>query len=104
MATLSGLFMGTSAPLVKNATEDVSLQNLVAETPMLPLKKGKLAKAGGGKAELYRLQRQQKAEAKAAAGKRQQKTVLLTKEADDQHDYMANLDISILSKYTRMQA
>ena len=96
--------MGTSAPLVKKgAGEDVTLQNLVAETPMLPLKKGKLAGAGA-RAEMYRLQRQQKAEAKAAASKQQQRTVLLTKEADDHHDYMTNLDISVLSKYTRVQA
>ena len=49
---------------------------------MLQLKKAKLGKSVN-KAEVYRLQRQQRAEAKAASRKQQQRTVLLTKEMDD---------------------
>ena len=55
-AALSGLYMGQSAPLRGKDVEEVSIQHLVAETPMLQLKKAKLGKSAN-KAEVYRLQR-----------------------------------------------
>ena len=59
-ASLAGLYMGQSAPLGKKDVEDVSLQALVAETPLIQLKKAKLGKATD-KAAVYRMQREQKA-------------------------------------------
>ena len=80
---MSGLYMGQSAPLGRGRDiEDVKLSNLVAESPLIVLKKAKLGKSAN-KAEVYRMQKQQKADAKAASKKQQQRTVLLTKETDD---------------------